>query len=112
MRLDNRSPISSHLPILHMTKLLPTLGLHLLLLAATATVRAADTPAAILADYHAKAAAALAKINATLEKATVPLIAALVKAGDTAGAQMGSGCKFLTEFLPVSIGHLCQVFAH
>lgn len=47
---------------------------------------AADTPEAIAADYRAKAEAALEKVNATLEKATVPILADLVKAGDTAGA--------------------------
>ena len=48
----------------------------------------ADTPAQIAADYHNKAAAALRKVNDTLEKATVPLIADLVKAGDTDGADI------------------------
>jgi len=48
----------------------------------------ADTPAQIAADYHNKAAAALQKVNDTLEKATVPLIADLVKAGDTDGADI------------------------
>lgn len=46
----------------------------------------ADTPAQIAADYHEKATSALQKVNDTLEKATVPLIADLVKAGDTDGA--------------------------
>lgn len=46
----------------------------------------ADSPEAILKDYRAKSAPALAKVNDTLEKATVPLIADLVKAGDTTGA--------------------------
>jgi len=46
----------------------------------------ADTPAKIAEDYRKAAAAALVKVNETLEKATVPLIADLVKAGDTAGA--------------------------
>lgn len=52
----------------------------------SATTQAADTPAAILSDYRAKAEYALAKVNDTLEKATVPIIADLVKAGDTTGA--------------------------
>ena len=47
----------------------------------------ADTPAKIAEDYRKAAAAALVKVNETLEKATVPLIATLVKAGDTAGAE-------------------------
>ena len=47
----------------------------------------ADTPAQIAADYREKAAAALKRVNETLENATVPLIAALVKKGDTAGAE-------------------------
>ena len=47
----------------------------------------ADTPAKIAEDYRKAAAAALTKLNVTLEQSTVPLIAALVKAGDTAGAE-------------------------
>ena len=47
----------------------------------------ADTPAKITEDYRKASAAALVKVNETLEKATVPLIATLVKAGDTAGAE-------------------------
>ncbi len=47
----------------------------------------ADTPAKIAEDYRKAAAAALTKLNGTLEAATVPLIAALVKAGDTTGAE-------------------------
>lgn len=58
-----------------------------LILAALVTVTAlAETPAQIAADYRAKAETALEKVNATLEKATVPIIADLVKAGDTTGA--------------------------
>jgi hypothetical protein len=51
-----------------------------------ATSAFADTPAQISADFKKQATAALAKVNDTLEKATVPLIAALLKAGDTQGA--------------------------
>ncbi len=47
----------------------------------------ADTPAKIAEDYRKAAAAALVKVNETLEKATVPLIATLVKSGDTTGAE-------------------------
>ena len=47
----------------------------------------ADTPAKIAEDYRKAAAAALVKLNSTLEQATVPLIAQLVKFGDTAGAE-------------------------
>ncbi len=58
-----------------------------LILAALVTVTAlAETPDQIAADYRAKAKTALEKVNATLEQATVPIIAELVKAGDTAGA--------------------------
>lgn len=63
---------------------------HALMLAALAALilpTAADTPDAILKDYRAKSAPALAKVNETLEKATVPIIADLVKAGDTTGAE-------------------------
>jgi hypothetical protein len=62
---------------------------HLLLAAlllATFSSALADTPAKIAEDYRKAATAALTKVNETLEKATVPLIATLVKAGDTAGA--------------------------
>jgi hypothetical protein len=54
-----------------------------LLLAASAL---ADTPAQISADYRRQVTQALTKVNETLEKATVPLIADLVKSGDTATA--------------------------
>lgn len=63
---------------------------HILTLAAIAaltTLGLADSPDAILKDYQAKATPALEKVNATLEKATVPLIADLVKAGDTTAAE-------------------------
>ena len=63
---------------------------HALILASLAAFiapTAADTPDAIVADYRAKAQPALDKVNATLEQATVPLIADLVKSGDTAGAE-------------------------
>ncbi len=46
----------------------------------------ADTPDAILKDYHKAAAAALTKVDGMLESATTPLIAKLVAGGDTAGA--------------------------
>ena len=58
----------------------------LLAIVAITTATLADTPDAILTDYRAKAAPALEKVNTTLEKATVPIIADLVKAGDTNGA--------------------------
>lgn len=58
-----------------------------ILLFSLVTVTAlAETPDQIAADYRAKAKTALEKVNATLEKATVPIIAELVKAGDTTGA--------------------------
>lgn len=59
-----------------------------LLAALTSISFAADTPADIAADYREKAAAALTKINDTLQKATVPLMATLVKSGDTTGADL------------------------
>lgn len=59
----------------------------IMFLAVFATSAIADTPASIIADYRSKADAALAKVNDTLEKATVPIISELVKAGDTAGAE-------------------------
>lgn len=46
----------------------------------------ADTPEAILADYRKKAAPALQKVNDTLEKATLPIMADMIKSGDTEGA--------------------------
>ncbi|MDB6003604.1 MAG: hypothetical protein JWR15_591 [Prosthecobacter sp.] len=60
--------------------------LALLLVSFVASSAFADSPAQISADYRKQAAAALTRLNETLEKATVPLIAALVKAGDTDGA--------------------------
>jgi len=62
---------------------------HILTLAALAaltTLGLADSPDAILKDYRGKASAVLEKVNTTLEKATVPIISDLVKAGDTAAA--------------------------
>ena len=62
---------------------------HLLTLAALAaitTIAVADSPDAILKDYREKAAPAIFKVNETLEKAAVPLVAALVKSGNTTGA--------------------------
>ena len=47
----------------------------------------ADTPAQIAADYRKQAAAALVKLNDTLEKAATPLIAKLITSGDTDGAE-------------------------
>lgn len=47
----------------------------------------ADTPEVIATDYRAKASTALEKVNATLEKATVPIIAELAKEGDSVGAE-------------------------
>lgn len=64
--------------------------LHLLAAAAVlllATSALADTAAKIAADYQKQAAKALERVNETLEKATVPLIADLVKSGDGAGAE-------------------------
>lgn len=58
----------------------------LLLVSFASTCALADSPAKITEDYRKAAAAALVRVNDTLEKATVPLIAALVKSGDTAGA--------------------------
>lgn len=61
--------------------------LTLTFLAALTLSALADTPTDIADDYREKAAAALTKVNATLETATVTLVASLVKAGDTAGAE-------------------------
>ncbi len=46
----------------------------------------ADTPAKIAEDYRKAAAAALTKLNGTLEQAATPLIAKLISSGDTDGA--------------------------
>lgn len=59
----------------------------LVLLLACFSSAFADTPAKIAEDYRKQTAAALMKVNETLEKATVPLVAALVKAGDTKSAE-------------------------
>jgi len=61
--------------------------LSFLLVSFTATAALADTPAKISEDYHKQSAAALVNLNDTLKKATTPLIAALIKAGDSAGAE-------------------------
>jgi hypothetical protein len=55
---------------------------------ALVSTAAAETPDTIIANYRAKASAALETLNTTLEKATVPLIAELVKVGDTSGADI------------------------
>jgi hypothetical protein len=67
---------------------------------------AAENADAIAADYRNKAASALDKVNGTLEKAIVPLIAELVKAGDTAGAdELQSQLKAKQAGEPVSKPH-------
>lgn len=58
------------------------------LLLGITTATLADSPAQITTDYRKQASAAIAKVNDTLEKATVPLVAALLKAGDTEGAEI------------------------
>lgn len=71
-----------------------------------ATLPAADTPEAIATDYRAKASLALEKVNMTLEKATVPIIADLVKAGDTVGAEeVKTQLKAKQEGQPVLTPH-------
>lgn len=63
---------------------------HHLLFAASLLLSAsalADTPAKIAQDYRKQAEKALESVNTTLENATVPLIANLVKSGDGAGAE-------------------------
>ena len=63
---------------------------HLLLatlLLATFSSALADTPAKIAEDYRKASAAALVKVNETLEQAATPLIAKLISSGDTAGAE-------------------------
>jgi hypothetical protein len=59
----------------------------LLLAALTAASFAADTPEDIAKDYREKSAAAVKRVNETLEKAAVPIAADLVKKGDTVGAE-------------------------
>lgn len=58
------------------------------LLLATFSSALADSPQTIRKDYYKQAAQAVEHLNQTLEKATTPLIAALVKAGDTAGTEL------------------------
>jgi hypothetical protein len=78
-----------------------------LILAALFTVTAlAETTDQIAADYRAKAKTALEKVNSTLEKATVPIIAELVKAGDTTGAdEVKTQLKAKQEGEPVMKPH-------
>jgi len=61
--------------------------LSLLLVAFASVTALADSPEAILKDYQKQSAAALTKLNGTLEQSATPLIATLIKAGDTAGAE-------------------------
>lgn len=61
--------------------------LSLLLISFASTAALADSAEAILKDYQQQSAAALAKLNETLEKAATPLIATLIKSGDAAGAE-------------------------
>ncbi|MFC5457677.1 hypothetical protein [Prosthecobacter fluviatilis] len=78
----------------------------LLLVSFASTAALADSPAKISEDYHKQSAAALVKLNDTLEKATTPLIAALIKAGDTAGAEQLTGqLKAKTAGEPVPTPH-------
>lgn len=78
----------------------------LLAIVAITTATLADTPDAILTDYRAKAAPALEKVNTTLEKATVPIIADLVKTGDTAGAdEVKAQLKAKQDGKPVAKPH-------
>ncbi len=61
--------------------------LSLLLALFSTTCVLADSPEAILKDYQKQSAAALTKLNGTLEQSATPLIATLIKAGDTAAAE-------------------------
>lgn len=91
-----------------------TRPLLLALVASFSTLHAADTPAAILADYRAKAEPAIAKVNDTLEKAVVPILADLVKTGDTTGAdQVKTQLKAKQDGEPVAQPHakVAQLFA-
>jgi hypothetical protein len=49
---------------------------------------AAETPETILAEHREKEASALQSLNSTLEKACIPLIAELVRSGDTTSADL------------------------
>ena len=57
-----------------------------LLFATVSSSALADTPAKIAEDYRKASAAAVAKLNETLEQSTTPLIAKLISSGDTDGA--------------------------
>lgn len=61
--------------------------LSLLLVSFVSSSALADSPEEILKDYQKQSGAALEKLNATLEKAATPLIATLIKAGDSPGAE-------------------------
>lgn len=92
--------LSSHPPMKHQPLLLT------LLLALLSTAALADTPVKISEDYQKQSAAALGKLNETLEKATTPLIAALIKSGDTVGAgQLTEQFKAKTAGEPVPTPH-------
>jgi hypothetical protein len=49
---------------------------------------ATESPERILAEYREKEASELAALNSTLEQASIPLIAELVRTGDTASANL------------------------
>ncbi len=68
-------------------KTLATLLLALVAFAVVSRTFAADKPAVILADYQAKAAPVLEKLNETLIKQSAPMAAQLISKGDTTGAE-------------------------
>lgn len=81
-----------------------------LFLAALPTAVLADSAEAILKDYQQQSAAALAKLNDTLEKAGTPLIATLIKSGDAAGAeQLTEQLKSKLSGMPVITPHASAV---
>ncbi len=88
--------------------------LTLLLVAFASTCALADSPEAILKDYQKQSAAALTKLNGTLEQAATPLIATLIKGGDTAGAEQLTAqlkAKLAGESVPAPQASATLLFA-
>lgn len=86
----------------------------LVLLLVSLSSALADTPAKIAEDYRKAAAAALAKLNGTLEQATTPLISRLVVSGNTAGAEQLAAqlkAKLAGEGVPMPQASARLVFA-
>jgi len=85
-----------------------------LLLVAFSATALADSPEAILKDYRKQATQVVERLNQSLEKAATPLIAKLVKDGDTAGAdelKTQLKAKLAGDQVPTPQASAAQLFA-